>query len=158
MTTASTYYRRASMPVSSLTNRHQYVTPTTVFHAGYSSNLRNYRESGKIISRYSILRSPSPIPLHSSNSSINRSTELLEKKVPIHNEGDELLSLEEKVKTNSRVIGNDDNLRCNRDTRANFKHDLSRYRNGQFDQNQLQRTSNFSSHLRSLSGSDGASG
>ena len=95
MTTSSTYYRRASMPASSLTNRRQYLTPSTCFQTGYSSNLQDYRQTGSIFSRTSIIRPSTALLCDSRDNSNDGTTKLFESKLPAYQKADANLLLED---------------------------------------------------------------
>ena len=94
MTTSSTYYRRASMPASSLANRRQYLTPTTCFQTGYSSNLQDYRQTGRVFSRTSIIRPSTALLCDSWDNSNEGTTKLFERNLPTYQKSQSNLLLE----------------------------------------------------------------
>ena len=120
MTTASTYYRCASMPASSLTNRRQLLTPTTYAHTGYSSNLQDYRRTGRIFSRSSVIHPSSTLLCDSRDTSIDISTIKIKNNLPTYQTEDQNLPLEE----DAGRYKNDSNVAL----KYRKTHDISRYR------------------------------
>ena len=120
MTTASSYYRRASMPPSSLSNFRQHLTPTPYFHTRFSSNLQDYQQIGRIFNRNSSIRPSTTLLCNSRDTSTDRSTKKFENKLPSYHKRDKNLPLE------------DDVGRYKNDSNAASKYrkidDLSRYR------------------------------